>query len=284
MRFVLLRHLAWLALACAPACAGAVDAGVDPADESDSPADTTYSAAGVPTGAQAKVTATSLNLRSGPSTTYNILAVMKNGDVVTALGQSGGWNKVDFNGITGWCSSTYLQTISSSGGGGAGDDGGTSSSGGSGPVDDAMARAQSGVGFSYHWGDGCWSTGGNPGSCLGSCPNCSHSGQWGADCSGYVAKVWQVPGKSDITECAHPYSTAEFYNSHDHWSDVSRADVQRGDAFVYRSGSSGHIFLYDSGDAWGNVIAYECKGCSYGCVKDNRVASSAYKPIRREGF
>ena len=29
------------------------------------------------------------------------------------------------------------------------------------------------------------------GSCSGSCPSCSHSGKYGADCSGLIAKAWQ---------------------------------------------------------------------------------------------
>ena len=147
-----------------------------------------------------------------------------------------------------------------------------------------MTRAESGVGFSYHWGGGCWSPGGSHGACYGSCPNCTHSGEWGADCSGYVAKVWQVPGASALSTCEHPYSTYNFYNEHTHWADVSRSDVKRGDAFVHNSGSEGHIFVYDSGDAWGWVMAYEAKGCSYGIIHDSRMASSIYKPIRRDGF
>jgi hypothetical protein len=78
-------------------------------------------------------------------------------------------------------------------------------------VGHAIQRAQSGVGFSYKWGGGCWSPGSTSyGACYGSCPNCSHSGSWGADCSGFVAKVWQVPGNEDLTSCDHPYSTVNF--------------------------------------------------------------------------
>jgi hypothetical protein len=60
--------------------------------------------------------------------------------------------------------------------------------------------------------------------------------------------------------------------------------VKRGDAFVHNSGGSGHIFLYESGDAWGWVKAYEAKGCSYGIQHDTRMAYSNYKPIRRDGY
>jgi hypothetical protein len=57
----------------------------------------------------ATVTATSLNLRSGPSTSYAILTTMPNGATVTVnQGPSNGWYNVTYNGTTGWCSGAYL--------------------------------------------------------------------------------------------------------------------------------------------------------------------------------
>ncbi len=281
MTLALARRFGLAALVAAAGCAGNLTPGSG--DEGDSPETTgTFGEDSAIVGQNAEVTASSgLNLRSGPSTNYGIILTMPHGAVVPVTATQNGWYKVSYNSHTGWCSGLYLTPVGGNNNGGGGNNNG---GGGSSPVDDAIARAQSGVGFSYHWGGGCWSPGGAPGACYGSCPNCSHSGTWGADCSGYVAKVWQVPGKSALTTCAHPYSTWNFANTHDHWSDVSRANVKRGDAFVYNSGSSGHIFLYDSGDAWGWAKAYECKGCSYGCVHDTRQVYSNYKAIRREGF
>src|SRR6185369_7526194 len=62
--------------------------------------------------------------------------------------------------------------------------------------DKIIAISKSGVGYSYHWSHGRWQGGGvvNPGVCKGSCPNCSHSGANGADCSGFVAKAWALSG------------------------------------------------------------------------------------------
>ena len=54
------------------------------------------------------------------------------------------------------------------------------------------------------------------------------------------------------------------------WKTVSRSNLKAADAMVYRSGGAGHIFLYTSGDGWGSMYAYECKGCSYGCVAGYR--------------
>jgi hypothetical protein len=137
------------------------------------------------------------------------------------------------------------------------------------------------VGFSYRWGGGCWSPGSSAiGACYGSCPNCTHSGEWGADCSGYVSKIWQTPNAQPVTECDHPYSTYNFFFESTHWNTIPRSSARKGDAYV----RNGHIFLYDRGDPWGALFAYEAKGCHYGIVHDNRTADSSYKVIRRNGF
>ncbi|MFO0579178.1 MAG: SH3 domain-containing protein [Polyangia bacterium] len=236
----------------------------------DAPGGVPFAAASAVVGEQATVTAaSSLNLRSGPSTTSSILASMPGGSTVDVLEQSGTWYKVRFNTTVGWCSGDYLAPLASGGTG----------------VEDAIARAKSGVGFSYWWGGGCWSPGSTEkGSCTGSCPGCTHSGRFGADCSGYVAKVWQVPGASAVSACGHPYSTVNFDNEEREWVTVPRAAARRGDAFVYNKDGKGHIFLFEGGDPWGAIRAYEAKGCSYGIVYGTRTASSDYKVIRRRGF
>ena len=145
--------------------------------------------------------------------------------------------------------------------------------------------AKQGVGYSYWWGHGCWrSDGAQHGSCSGSCPSCSHSGSYGADCSGFAGKVWQVPSPSPITTNSHPYSTVNFRNETTHWTRVSRDNAKQADCMVYNSGGSGHIVVYESGDPWGSFWAYECKGCSYGCVHNLRTASSSYIAIRRNNL
>ena len=252
------------------ACAGQID-GEQTAEEGDSLTATAL------VGHDAVVTASSgLNLRSGPSTSNAVLLTMPHGAVVSVTDAQGAWYKVDFHGSVGWASASYLAEVP----------GATPPS--TSPSADAGAildRARSGVGFSYHWGAGCWSPGSaSPGACYGSCPNCTHSGTWGADCSGFVAKAWQVPGASSLETCQHPYSTVNFQNDRSHWSAVSRGSVKGADAFVYNANGAGHIFLYESGDGWGWVKAYEAKGCSYGIVYGTRMAASQYSAIRRTGL
>ncbi|MBX3125588.1 MAG: thrombospondin type 3 repeat-containing protein [Polyangiaceae bacterium] len=152
--------------------------------------------------------------------------------------------------------------------------------------DQIIARGKGVVGFSYWWGHGRWTTDSSAyrGSCSGSCPSCSHSGAYGADCSGFVAKAWQVPGTSAVTTDSHPYSTYHFYHNATHWTHISRGSTKKADAMVYRTSSGGHIFLYESGDPWGWMTAIECKSCSGGCVRAGRSASSSYKAIRRHNI
>jgi uncharacterized protein YraI len=247
------------------------------------------------------ITTADLNLRTGPGTSYAILRVIPKGSLVQLLDPTpvNGFLHVDHQGLTGWASSTYLlaQNVGGEGGtvGAAGPDGSTSVTDG-GPsqpsspaIASAIDRAKTGLGFSYWWGHGVWlptgPTTSNAGSCSGSCPNCTHTGSYGADCSGYVGQIWQVPASNnDITVDKHPYSTADFVNDTSLWSTVSQGTVKLGDAFVYNQGGSGHIFIYAAGDGWGAMDAYECKGCATGCVFDNRTAGSAYHSIRRAGW
>ncbi len=236
-------------------------------------------------GGNARVTATSLNLRSGVGTSAAIEASMPCGTTVALLDgpsttPAAGWWNVSFGSLTGWASGTYLVAeaafLPSMCGGGTSPDGGTSS-------DDIFGRAKLAVGYSYYWGHGSWrDDGATPGSCSGSCPSCTHSGQYGADCSGFVAKVWQVPSASPITLDAHPFSTANFYNDQIYWTQIPRSTIQPADALVHRDATSGHIALFDSGsDPFGAIWLYEARGCATGVVHDLRTVDSSYIAIRR---
>jgi hypothetical protein len=129
------------------------------------------------------------------------------------------------------------------------------------------------------------STSSTKGSCTGSCPSCSHGGSYGADCSGYVAKIWQIPStNTNLATDSHPYSTATFVGSNSQWTTIARDSAVKGDALVYNANGAGHIVLYESGDSWGNFWTYEARGCSYGIVHNLRSVTSAYKTIRRVGW
>lgn len=207
------------------------------------------------------------------------------------------------DGDSGGASDGSTSTTATSSGGGSGTSAGSSSgagstgsSGGSGTtstppktLQDAISRAQTGVGFSYWWGGGAWLSAGattsSAGTCSGTCPNCTHGGDYGADCSGYVAKIWQVPDtNNDLSKNSHPYSTVTFNSTTIEWSTVDRSQVKAADAYVYNTNGEGHIFLYSSGDAFGAAYTYEARGCAPGIVYNLRTITSGYKAIRRAGW
>ena len=152
--------------------------------------------------------------------------------------------------------------------------------------DEIINLAISGVGYSYWWGNGCWRTDGTQhGSCSGSCPSCTHTGSYGADCSGFAAKVWQVPSPIAVSSCSHPYSTWHFTCTETWWRAISRESLEKGDCASYRSGgcpgSGGHIVVFERGDPWGSMWTYEASGCSSGIVHQSRTLSSSYRAIER---
>ena len=276
------------------------------ADEGDPPSPPPSNAGGAPAanedggesgllapGMTARVTAASLNLRDGVGTAAMILTSMPCGAQVTvtagpSTSPSAGWWNVIYDGQAGWASGSYLipdgsfsPALCGAGVPPAGTPTGNTT------IDDIFARAKLAVGYSYYWGHGSWrSDGAQPGACMGSCPSCTHSAStYGADCSGFVAKVWQVPSVSALEVDQHPYSTANFYGDTTHWKPIPRSSLKPGDALVYRSGTSGHIALFEvATDPFGQLWLYEARGCSTGVVHDLRTVDSSYIAIRRDGL
>ncbi|MEG2246940.1 MAG: SH3 domain-containing protein, partial [Peptostreptococcaceae bacterium] len=67
------------------------------------------------------VTATSLNVRSGPSTSSGVIGSLKQNQVVEVISENNGWSKIKYNGTDGYVSSTYLEDYTGdSGSGGSG--------------------------------------------------------------------------------------------------------------------------------------------------------------------
>lgn len=277
------RYIAWtmsLAISVSAACSSA-SPGIDPVELVGAPEDTASEDQGlkssVPVGSSL-VTTTDVNFRKGPGTSYSVIRVLAKGtkvEVVVATPSNKFYN-VRHQGTVGWVHGAYLEIVQQLPG--------TTASRTS-----AISRAKSSVSFSYWWGHGRWRpegpTSSTKGSCAGSCPNCTHSGAYGADCSGLVAKVWQVPSSNDdVTVDMHQYSTADFDSDTSQWKSVSRGVLLPADGLVYRASSSGHVVVYESGDGWGNMWLYECKGCSAGCVHNLRSLGSSYHGIRRSGY
>ncbi|MBN1771120.1 MAG: hypothetical protein JXB32_07665 [Deltaproteobacteria bacterium] len=150
--------------------------------------------------------------------------------------------------------------------------------------DDILCRTYAAVGFSYWWGGECWCRNGcnpdlsscSPGTCTpnaGStgCPDCTHSGTYGADCSGMVSKAWQVPNPQPVEAChVDRYVASSFTSDHAYWDPVSMSSLQPADA----AATSAHVVMIvggrDSAGAWDIV---EARGCSYGIVHRYRSLS-----------
>ena len=67
------------------------------------------------TGKKVTVTASTLNVRSGPSTSYSITTKVYKGETVEVLESSNGWSKIKTSsGKTGWASEEYLSTSGAS--------------------------------------------------------------------------------------------------------------------------------------------------------------------------
>ena len=280
-RAILLGGLLVWAVGCSGSNGGPVDsAGLTGADETVAAPESAPN--GCVTASARLETAAPLNLREAPAQDAPVLLTLHEGAELSATTDGtcpqNGYYKVRFGGFEGWAYGAWLRSTQLQSGLGYAN-----------TRDEAIARAKAGVGFSYWWGHGRWlptgPTSTTKGACTGSCPSCSHSGSYGADCSGFVAKVWVVPSSNDdVSVDSHPYSTWHFESEPHGWHSISRSNIQRADAMVYNDGGAGHIFIYEKGDPWGSMYAYECKGCSDGCVYNVRTASTAYKAISRDNI
>jgi len=150
--------------------------------------------------------------------------------------------------------------------------------------DDIVCRGFSAVGFSYAWGGECWCRDGcnpdlascNAGTCTinpggTGCPDCTHSGRYGADCSGFVTKAWQVPNPVAVEACdVFRYVADDFTSDNRYWDPVPMSSLQPADA----AATSSHVVLIvggrDGSGAWDIV---EARGCAYGIVHRYRSLS-----------
>jgi hypothetical protein len=234
----------------------------------------------VPESAVLEVTAP-VNLRESPSTDARIILIVPQDTTVTVLNVApdGGFYNVSYLNYSGWVYGAYL-TLSPP-------IGSMRSALTTTEQDYIMSRAWTAVGssdfpaYSYWWGHGRFGCNLASGSCSGDCPSCTHYGVAGADCSGMVAQAWNTPPAdpaSAMCNDRHPYDTTYFYYNRPYWSQINRDSAGRADSFV----SLSHMLIRNSeGDNWNNVHAFECAGCSLGCLHRYRSVSSAYIAIRR---
>lgn len=149
-----------------------------------------------------------LNVRSGPGTSYDRLGSLNDGAVVDITGVDSGWYKISFNGSTGYVSGDYLAPCT--------DSGSTSASSALGQqiVDYAMQY----LGTPYVWG--------------GNGPN-------SFDCSGFTKYVYNHFGYNINRRASHQLQNGVA---------VDRSELQAGDLVFFYNGKDStpvsHVGIY----------------------------------------
>ena len=155
----------------------------------------------------ATVTASQLNVRSGPSTAYSIVHVLRQGETVEVIGESGGWYQIRLkDGRVGWSSGQYLNLNSQSVARQA-------------KVDAVLNRAKSFLGTPYVWGGASPSDG-------------------GFDCSGFTQYVFAQSGYN-LNRVSKDQALNGTY--------VPRGSTQPGDLVFYSHAQNGvidHVGIY----------------------------------------
>lgn len=142
-------------------------------------------------------------------------------------------------------------------------------------IESIISRARSGVGYSYHWGESSWRA---DGTNKGTCKDRKEDEIHGADCSGYLAKVWQVPRPSELEEEFHPYTSSAFSADSEDWKivDTGAEPLRRGDAIWV----PGHVIMFDELLPKGQVMAFESANCKTGIVHRARSIGPKYRVAR----
>lgn len=165
--------------------------------------------------ASGSVSATDVNLRSGPGTSSSIVRVTSLGEAVEILGVSGSWYRVSAGGDTGYIRSDYVSLS-----GGSSEDSPVAVSGGS-IGEQIAAFAKQFLGTPYVWA--------------------AESPEEGFDCSGLVSYCFQSFGYSTNRTAATLFNNGRA---------VEKSELQPGDAVFFRSDGSGyisHVGLYIGG-------------------------------------
>lgn len=158
-----------------------------------------------------------LNMRSGPATTYDKVATLSNGTVVSIVGIADGWYKISYNNATGYVSSEYMLTAKDSSGS-RGDGTTTTTTVASSSVGaQVVALAKNYLGYSYVYGA---------------------SGPYSFDCSGFTSYVYKQFGYTLNRSAADQLSNGV---------SVAYSDLQPGDLIFFRNNTTkaaSHVGIY----------------------------------------
>jgi cell wall-associated NlpC family hydrolase len=184
----------------------------------------------------AEVTASALNVRSGPSTGYRVITSLPRGTVVKIVGTSGSWSKISKDNTSGYVWSNYLKSC--------GSNKDLTSRGGSTMGQKVADLAKKFLGAQYVWG--------------GTSPS-------GFDCSGLVYYVYNQLGvKLNRVACD------QMKNGHH----VSKSNLKPGDIigfYDYKgSGIVNHVGIYIGG---GRMVHAKQPGSG---VRTDDITSGSY--------
>ena len=155
------------------------------------------------------VNATTLNVRSGPSTSYSVIGSLSNGSKVEVISTSNGWSKINYNGKTGYVSSQYLSSSATN------NSTSTSSS-----ASKVISYAKTLLGKPYVWGA---------------------QGPSSFDCSGFTYYVFKNAANVTLPRVSKDQSTYGTY--------VSKSNLKVGDLIFFdtsgaNDGNVSHVGIY----------------------------------------
>ncbi len=160
-------------------------------------------------------TTTSLNVRSGASTSYSVVGVLGSGKAASVVGTSGSWYKIKYGSGYGYISSKYTTSSAPSNGGST-----TTVTPSNGSGSSIVSYAKSFLGCSYVYGA---------------------TGPRSFDCSGFTQYVYAHFGKSIPRNSAAQYSSSK---------KISKSQLQAGDLIFFSNstaGTVGHVAIYIGG-------------------------------------
>ena len=157
------------------------------------------------------VTASSLNVRKGASTSYSVIGTLSKGTKVEVISTSNGWSKIKYNGSVGYVSSKYLSNSIV-------EDNTTASP--SATVDKVISLAKSLLGKPYVW---------------------AAEGPNSFDCSGYTYYVFKKAANTVIPRTSAAQSKYGTY--------VSKSNIKIGDLVFFdtsgvNDGNVSHVGIY----------------------------------------
>lgn len=186
----------------------------------------------------AKVNTSALNVRSGPGTSYDKVAKLSSGAIVTILAEENGWSQISTGKVNGYVSSEYLTVVDAA-----------ALAASSNLGDELVALAKQYLGVRYKYG--------------GASPS-------GFDCSGFVYYLYKAMGYSVPRTASAQWSAG--------YDKVAKADLQPGDLVFFTKTYHSSKYITHVGIYVGGGKFIHASSPSSGGVIYNSLSDSYYGP------